>query len=77
MPPPPQSNHIKGGWSVFPGEEAETYCVGFTWKDGEEELLGNMMFYISLGTTARKGYRAIRDCWGLLRFRLRLRHGIR
>ena len=54
----PQSNHIKGGWGVFPGEEAATHCVGFTWKDGEEELLGNMMFDVSLGTTARKGYRA-------------------
>jgi len=52
----PQSNHIKRGWSVFPGTETPTHCRGFTWKDGEEELLGNMMYDISYRTTIKKGY---------------------
>jgi len=52
----PQSNHIKRGWSVFPGTETPTHCRGFTWKDGEEELLGNMMYDISYRTTINKGY---------------------
>mmetsp|Transcript_3648 Transcript_3648/g.8251 ORF Transcript_3648/g.8251 Transcript_3648/m.8251 type:complete len:532 (+) Transcript_3648:536-2131(+) len=52
----PQSNHIKRGWSVFPGAETPTHCRGFTWKDGEEELLGNMMYDISYRTTINKGY---------------------
>jgi hypothetical protein len=51
----PQSNHIKDGWSVFPGGETSTYCVGFTWED--EELIGNMMYDISLRNTALYGYR--------------------
>jgi hypothetical protein len=53
----PQSNHIKDGWSVFPGGETSTYCVGFTWNEGEEELIGNMMYDISLRNTALYGYR--------------------
>ncbi|KAL3768455.1 hypothetical protein ACHAWU_002671 [Discostella pseudostelligera] len=53
----PQSNHIANGWSVFPGAETPTHCVGFTWNDGEEELLGNMMYEVSLRQTATKGYR--------------------
>jgi len=52
----PQSNHIKEGWSVFPGTETATHCQGFTWKDGEDELLGNMMYDISYRTTINKGY---------------------
>eukprot|EP00580_Thalassiosira_gravida_P002291 CAMPEP_0201602868 /NCGR_PEP_ID=MMETSP0492-20130828/3471_1 /ASSEMBLY_ACC=CAM_ASM_000837 /TAXON_ID=420259 /ORGANISM="Thalassiosira gravida, Strain GMp14c1" /LENGTH=530 /DNA_ID=CAMNT_0048066501 /DNA_START=116 /DNA_END=1708 /DNA_ORIENTATION=+ len=52
----PQSNHIKYGWSVFPGTETSTHCHGFTWKDGEDELLGNMMYDISYRTTINKGY---------------------
>ncbi|KAL7524737.1 hypothetical protein ACHAXR_000693, partial [Thalassiosira sp. AJA248-18] len=54
----PQSSHIKEGWSVFPGAETSTHCVGFTWKDGEEELIGNMMYDVSLRNTITKGYRA-------------------
>ena len=53
------------------------HWVGFTWKDDGEDLVGNMMFDASLGTTTRKSYCAIRDWWGLIRFRLRPRHGIR
>jgi len=53
----PQSNHIKDGWSVFPGAETSTYCVGFTWEEENEELIGNMMFDISLRNTALYGYR--------------------
>lgn len=53
----PQSNHIANGWSVFPGSETATHCVGFTWKDGQDELIGNMMYDISLRNTANKGYR--------------------
>ena len=52
----PESNHIEEGWSVFPGSETSTHCTGFTWKDGEEELLGNMMYDISLKNTIEKGY---------------------
>ncbi len=53
----PQSNHIANGWSVFPGSETATHCVGFTWNDGDTELLGNMMYDVSLRQTALKGYR--------------------
>lgn len=53
----PQSNHIKEGWSIFPGSETSTHCVGFTWKDGEDELIGNMMYDVSLRNTITKGYR--------------------
>lgn len=55
----PESNHIKEGWSIFPGSETDTHCVGFTWKDGEDELIGNMMYDVSLRQTAddTKGYR--------------------
>ncbi|KAL9182474.1 hypothetical protein ACHAXT_013126 [Thalassiosira profunda] len=53
----PQSNHIKEGWSVFPGTETPTHCVGFTWNEGEEELLGNLMYDVSLRNTANKGYK--------------------
>jgi len=52
----PESNHIEEGWSVFPGSETSTHCTGFTWNDGEEELLGNMMYDISLKNTIEKGY---------------------
>ena len=53
----PQSNHIANGWSVFPGSETATHCVGFTWNDEDTELLGNMMYDVSLRQTALKGYR--------------------
>jgi len=52
----PESNHIKRGWSAFPGGEGPTHCVGFTWRDGEEELLGNSMYDVSLRNSANKGY---------------------
>jgi hypothetical protein len=52
----PQSNHIKKGWSIFPGTEAPVHCVGFTWDDEDTDLIGNMMYDISLGRTAEKGY---------------------
>ena len=52
----PQSNHIKEGWSVFPGSETSTYCTGFTWEDGQEDLLGNMMYDISLHNTIEHGF---------------------
>ena len=52
----PESNHIEEGWSVFPNSETSTHCTGFTWNDGEEELLGNMMYDISLKNTIEKGY---------------------
>jgi hypothetical protein len=52
----PQSNHIKEGWSVFPGDETSTYCTGFTWTDGQEDLLGNMMYDISLHNTIESGF---------------------
>jgi len=51
----PQSNHIKQGWSVFHGTEAPVHCVGFTWES-EDDLIGNMMYDISLSQTAEKGY---------------------
>lgn len=51
----PQSNHIKQGWSVFPGTETPVNCVGFTWES-EDDLIGNMMYDISLSRTAEKGY---------------------
>jgi hypothetical protein len=50
----PESNHIKRGWSAFPEAEAATHCVGFTWKDGGEELLGNMMYDVSLRQSVDK-----------------------
>jgi len=53
----PQSNHIEDGWSVFPGGETSTYCVGFTWTDGTDELIGNMMYDVSLRNTALHGFR--------------------
>jgi len=53
----PQSNHIKEGWSVFPGSETSTQCVGFTWEDGDEDLIGNLMYDVSLRQTALHGYR--------------------
>jgi len=52
----PESSHIKGGWSAFPGDETSTHCAGFTWEDGGEELLGNMMYDVSLRNSAVKGY---------------------
>jgi len=51
----PESNHIKHGWSAFPGGQAPAHCVGFTWEDGAEELLGNMMFDVSLRQSVDKG----------------------
>mmetsp|Transcript_32532 Transcript_32532/g.69277 ORF Transcript_32532/g.69277 Transcript_32532/m.69277 type:complete len:541 (+) Transcript_32532:256-1878(+) len=51
-----ESNFIEEGWSVFPGSETATHCVGFTWTDGDDELIGNMMYDISLRNTANKGY---------------------
>jgi hypothetical protein len=52
----PQTNHIKEGWSVFPGSETPTYCTGFTWTDGDTELLGNIMYDVSFKNTIEKGY---------------------
>ena len=52
----PQSNHIKEGWSVFPGSETATHCVGFTWNDGQDELIGNMLYDASLRNSLDKGY---------------------
>lgn len=54
----PKSNHIKDGWSVFPGGETETHCVGFSWKEGEvsDVFKGNALYDISLRNTANKGY---------------------
>jgi len=52
----PQSNHVKNGWSVFPGDQTATHCVGFTWEDNEDELLGNMMYDVSLRNSLNKGY---------------------
>jgi hypothetical protein len=54
----PQSNHIAAGWSVFPGEEVtKTHCTGFTWTDDNVDLIGNMMYDISLRNTLTKGYK--------------------
>jgi hypothetical protein len=54
----PKSNHIKDGWSVFPGNETDTHCVGFSWKEGEvsDVFKGNALYDISLRNTANKGY---------------------
>jgi len=52
----PESSHIHRGWSVFPGVETLTHCVGFTWEEGEEELLGNAMYDVSLRNSINKGY---------------------
>lgn len=53
----PESNFINKGWSVMPGTETETHCVGFTWDTPEEEaLIGNMMYDVSLSNSATKGY---------------------
>jgi hypothetical protein len=53
----PQSNHIKEGWSIF-DSGAQPYCVGFTWEDedDQEELLGNILYDISIHNTLDKGY---------------------
>jgi hypothetical protein len=55
----PESNHIREGWSVFPGEEKRPHCVGFTWTDDDPsaDLIGNMMYDVSLHQTATKKYR--------------------
>jgi len=53
----PESNHIKEGWGLFRETETETHCVGFTWKTTEEkELIGNMLYDVSLRNTVTKGY---------------------
>jgi hypothetical protein len=54
----PTSNHIKEGWSIFPGGETKTHCVGFNWQDGEASDIfkGNALYDISLRTTVNKGY---------------------
>jgi len=52
----PQSNHIRKGWSVFPGSHAPVHCTGFTWEEGDESLVGNMLWDASLGRTAEKGW---------------------
>jgi len=52
----PQSNHVKQGWSVFSAVETATHCVGFTWEDGADELLGNMLYDVSLRNSLNKGY---------------------
>lgn len=51
-----QSNHIKHGWSVFPGAEKPVHCTGFTWQDETADLIGNLMYDASLSLTATKGY---------------------
>ena len=54
----PQSNHVAAGWSVFPGvETTPAHCVGFTWTNDEIDLIGNMMYDISLRNTLAKGYK--------------------
>lgn len=53
----PQSNHINEGWSVFPGSETSTYCEGFTFTDDTDDLIGNLMWDISLRNTALHGWR--------------------
>ena len=53
----PQSNHIANGWSVFPGGESPAHCVGFTWTDDSADLVGNMMYDVSLRNTLNKGYK--------------------
>ena len=54
----PQSNHVSAGWAVFPGvENTPAHCVGFTWTDDEFDLVGNMMYDVSLRNTLTKGYR--------------------
>lgn len=53
----PQSNHIAGGYSVFPGQDTTTtHCTGFTWTVANADLVGNMMYDISLRNTLMKGY---------------------
>ena len=54
----PESNHIEHGWSAFPGAQTATHCVGFTWEDGQDALLGNMMYDVSLRQSVdqAKGY---------------------
>jgi hypothetical protein len=55
----PQSNHIEEGWSIFSSDGSpKPYCVGFTWEDGtaQEELLGNILYDISIHSTLNKGY---------------------
>lgn len=53
----PQSNHIANGWSVFPGGETPAHCVGFTWDETNVDLIGNMMYDVSLRNTLNKGYK--------------------
>lgn len=53
----PQSNHIASGFSVFPGDDmTTTHCTGFTWNAANADLVGNMMYDISLRNTLTKGY---------------------
>jgi hypothetical protein len=54
----PTSNHIKDGWSIMPGSETATHCVGFSWKEGEASdfFKGNALYDVSLRTTVNKGY---------------------
>jgi len=54
----PESNHIKAGMSFFPGVEDRAHCVGFTWTDNDDELLGNLLYDISFKNSITKGYRA-------------------
>ncbi|KAL3823279.1 hypothetical protein ACHAXA_003427 [Cyclostephanos tholiformis] len=54
----PQSNHVANGWSVFPGDESTpAHCVGFTWTDDNVDLVGNMMYDVSLRNTLTRGYK--------------------
>lgn len=53
----PQSNHIANGWSVFPREETPAHCVGFTWTAENADLVGNMLYDVSLRNTLTKGYK--------------------
>jgi hypothetical protein len=52
----PKSNHINLGWSVFPGGETDTHCVGFSWKEGEvsDVFKDNGLYHVSLRTMANK-----------------------
>jgi hypothetical protein len=53
-----EANFITNGWSVFPGSETSTYCLGFTWSEADQDsdLLGNAMYGISYRTVETKGY---------------------
>jgi len=52
-----KSNHVEGGFAIFPGDSAATgegdaHCHGFTWPDDENSpeyrYRGNLLFYVSM-----------------------------